>query len=309
VTLPFQDTLMALAAFESSAAPDAARVIPASALMGPILRAFRPPSGYRQSFDGANRLVLSAIPYDGTLYTFNLMQALLLQIAGPFGGTPQYVVQGAGTSFNPWTTADLANFAIRSFRAAWADTLPTAPQQFPKLAYPPGLDGPPQPPPGTPIAGNDATVPGAIPWIIYRRELQNWLIISTVAPTDPGPLVCDPAALASALPTSTSPSIVTCNTNHLLGDPLVTVTTSTSPGSYIRGSAITVNGLDDNGNAVSQTLRLTAGGGGETLTTSTPFSRVTTIAVAGQADTAGAFTFGVVSTAIAAANAFLAGLP
>jgi hypothetical protein len=169
------------------------------------------------------------------------------------------------------------------------------------------LDGPPEPPPGTPVAGDSFFTPGATPWILYRQLLQAWLVESTNAtPTDPGPLLSE--TLAGPVATSTSASVVTINSAVLPGSPLVTIATSASAGSYLKGSEIVINGFDAQKNQTSQSLFLTQTGGGETLTSAQQFSIVTTINIAGQADTAGAFTFGVVSTAIAAANAFLAGL-
>lgn len=73
----------------------------------------------------------------------------------------------------------------------------------------------------------------------------------------------------------------------------VSVTTSAHAGSYIITTPITVKGTDAFGNAISDTLTLTAVNGGETIVGVKAFMTVTEIDVPAMNDALGAFTFGV----------------
>jgi hypothetical protein len=76
---------------------------------------------------------------------------------------------------------------------------------------------------------------------------------------------------------------------------LISVTTAAHAGSYKTGAAnaIVVTGTDYNNNVVTDTLVLTAANGGETITGVVPMMTVTKIAIYGQNDALGAWTFGV----------------
>lgn len=75
----------------------------------------------------------------------------------------------------------------------------------------------------------------------------------------------------------------------------ISATTSASVGTYKTGAgnAITVTGTNEAGDTITDTITLSASGGGETKTTTKGFASVTSIAVPGQNDTSGTFKFGV----------------
>lgn len=72
----------------------------------------------------------------------------------------------------------------------------------------------------------------------------------------------------------------------------VSVTSSASVGSY-NLTGITFTGTDVAGEALTETLTLTAANGNETVVGTKAFANVTSIVVAAMADTNGAFTFGM----------------
>lgn len=73
----------------------------------------------------------------------------------------------------------------------------------------------------------------------------------------------------------------------------ITATTSASAGAYLVATPITVKGTDRAGNLITDTITLTATGGGETVSTAKGFAAVTEIDIPAMANTAGAFTFGI----------------
>lgn len=78
-----------------------------------------------------------------------------------------------------------------------------------------------------------------------------------------------------------------------VGPRQVTVTTSANAGSYAIATPIVVTGTDRVGNIITDTLTLTATGGGETVATSKGFATVTEIDIPAMVNTGGAFTFGL----------------
>jgi hypothetical protein len=72
----------------------------------------------------------------------------------------------------------------------------------------------------------------------------------------------------------------------------VSVTTSAHAGTYT-GTAIVVNGKDETGAVISETLTLTQVNGGETIVGTKAFAQVTSVVVPAQFDALGAYTFGV----------------
>lgn len=72
----------------------------------------------------------------------------------------------------------------------------------------------------------------------------------------------------------------------------VSVTTSSSVGSYILG-AIVFTGTDQDGSVITESLTLTAVNGNETIKGTTAFATITSIVVPAQFDTSGTFKFGV----------------
>lgn len=73
----------------------------------------------------------------------------------------------------------------------------------------------------------------------------------------------------------------------------VSITTSASVGSYVASSNVIFTGTDWNGNPLTETLVITATGGGETVVGTKGFHTVTGISVDAQADTSGHISFGV----------------
>ncbi len=73
----------------------------------------------------------------------------------------------------------------------------------------------------------------------------------------------------------------------------VSIQTSSSPGSYIDQSTITVRGLDDSGRKTLEVFTITGTDGGETLSGDVGFIKITSITVLSQTDTSGSFKFGV----------------
>lgn len=73
----------------------------------------------------------------------------------------------------------------------------------------------------------------------------------------------------------------------------ITVTTTTHAATYNIVNAITITGLDMNGDAQTDTLTLTQVNGNETITGTKYFSKVTQIDIPAQADALGTFVFGV----------------
>jgi hypothetical protein len=115
------------------------------------------------------------------------------------------------------------------------------------------------------------------------------------------------AILASGAPTAVTPQTFSGGTLNGSADSgarsaaglpfeqAITATTSAHSGSYKIGvpNAIVVNGVAEDGSAITDSILLTAVNGGETISTTKGFAKVTSIVVPGQNDTAGAFTFGV----------------
>ena len=109
-----------------------------------------------------------------------------------------------------------------------------------------------------------------------------------------------PTAIKTAGATATSVQTFTgASLNGAIGQGVmnpprsVSVTTSTSSGSYIAGSTVVITGLDQTGLAQVETLTLTQTGGGETLVGVKQFSQVTKIVVAAQTNTSGTVAVGV----------------
>lgn len=105
-------------------------------------------------------------------------------------------------------------------------------------------------------------------------------------------------AIKTSIATSASPADYTTFNGTLAGGPYrlprtVSVTSSASAGSYIITSPIVFTGTDANGTVITESLSLTATGGGETIVGTKGFATVTEIAVPAMHDTSGAFTFGV----------------
>lgn len=73
----------------------------------------------------------------------------------------------------------------------------------------------------------------------------------------------------------------------------ITVTAAAHAASYVAGSTITITGTDSQGTVQSEVLTLVGTDGTETLVTTHGFRTVTSVAIAAQADTLGAFTVGV----------------
>ncbi len=82
-------------------------------------------------------------------------------------------------------------------------------------------------------------------------------------------------------------------TTQMVAARRITATLASHASSYVAASIITITGLDENLDAVSDVLTIAGTGGGVTYTTTKFFRKVNTIAIAAQADTGGAFTFGV----------------
>ena len=73
----------------------------------------------------------------------------------------------------------------------------------------------------------------------------------------------------------------------------VSFTSTSHSSSYVSASTIVFHGTDINGAVITETLHNSTANGGETVVGSLGFLTVTSIVVAAQADTAGAYTFGV----------------
>ncbi len=85
----------------------------------------------------------------------------------------------------------------------------------------------------------------------------------------------------------------------------VSVTTSASVGSYAIASPIVVTGKRG-GETVTENLALTATGGNETIYGTQAFDSIASIAIPAQANTSGAFTFGVADICAPAGDTFSA---
>lgn len=74
---------------------------------------------------------------------------------------------------------------------------------------------------------------------------------------------------------------------------LLSITTTTSVGTYVTASPIVVTGEDSEGAVITESIALTQANGNETVFGIKPFFKVTSIAVPAQANTGGTFKFGV----------------
>jgi hypothetical protein len=81
--------------------------------------------------------------------------------------------------------------------------------------------------------------------------------------------------------------------NSMIPARTLTVTSAANPGSYVAGSTITITGTDAAGRVLVEVFTHVGTGGGETLVGTKGFETVTSILVAAQADTSGAWSFGV----------------
>lgn len=111
-------------------------------------------------------------------------------------------------------------------------------------------------------------------------------------------------AIVTSLATSASP--VTLSGGSLNGSigagaivlsQTISATTSVHASSYVL-TPITVNGTDESGATISDTITLTLVNGGETISTSKGFASVTSIVIPAQHDALGAWTFGVRDVAL-----------
>jgi len=73
----------------------------------------------------------------------------------------------------------------------------------------------------------------------------------------------------------------------------ISVTAAASAGSYVAGSTIVITGRDSQGSLITETLTLVGTDGTETLVTTQGFKSVTSIVIAAQVNTSGAWTVGV----------------
>lgn len=110
--------------------------------------------------------------------------------------------------------------------------------------------------------------------------------------------IADPDGIKTSIATAITPQIYeggALNGALAAAQPIartVSVTSSAAAGAYVADSPVTFTGTNELGQLATETLRLTAANGGETIAGEQPFRTVTKIEVAAQADTDGALTFG-----------------
>lgn len=120
---------------------------------------------------------------------------------------------------------------------------------------------------------------------------KSWTFSAAATPTS---LKGTVATSASPVTYTTGGSTLTLVTNEL--PRLVTATSASHAASYVDASVITITGTAFDDSAQTDTLTVAGTGGGATLTSTKYFKTVTSIAVAAQADTGGAWTFGLSDT-------------
>lgn len=112
--------------------------------------------------------------------------------------------------------------------------------------------------------------------------------------------LADTDGIKTSIATAVAPATyITAGINGVIGlaamtpARTLTVTTASHASSYVASSTVVITGTDAADRIIAETFTLTGTGGGETIVGTKGFKTVTSIVVAAQTDTAGAFEFGV----------------